>query len=88
MPYPLITIKDEDEFFAQVKKLKPKEVVVDNYNFTYNNEKDFKKRFSHIKLSIFDDDYREHFCDEIINHNISAKKENYPNPKIVKIISL
>ncbi len=86
MPYPLIAIKDEEEFFLHVKRLQPKEVIVDNYNFTSEDEKRFKELFPHIKLSCFDDDYRDHFCDEIINHNISADKSRYENPDIVKII--
>jgi UDP-2,4-diacetamido-2,4,6-trideoxy-beta-L-altropyranose hydrolase len=59
---------------------------VDNYNFTCKDEKKFKKLFPQIKLSVFDDDYREHFCDEIINHNISADITKYKNQNIVKII--
>ncbi len=86
VPYELTTIQSEEEFFEHVAKLQPKQVVVDNYNFTLEDEKEFKKRFPHIKLSVFDDDYREHFCDEIINHNISADKKRYSNPNIVKII--
>jgi UDP-2,4-diacetamido-2,4,6-trideoxy-beta-L-altropyranose hydrolase len=85
-PYKFIIIKDEEEFFLKVKELQPKEVIVDNYDFICKNEKEFKSLFPHIKLTVFDDDYREHFCDEIINHNISANKEKYPNPNIVKII--
>jgi UDP-2,4-diacetamido-2,4,6-trideoxy-beta-L-altropyranose hydrolase len=83
--YPLITIKDEEEFFKKVQKFTPKEVVVDNYDFTVEHEKRFKKLFPDIKLSIFDDDYRDHYCDEIINHNLGAKKQKYKNPDIVKI---
>lgn len=86
VPYSLITIKDEEDFFLHVERLKPSQVVVDNYGFTLKDEKEFKKRFSKIKLSVFDDDYREHFCDEIINHNISADISRYKNPDIVKII--
>ena len=86
LPYELLTIKDEDDFFEYVEKLQPEQVVVDNYDFTLADEKEFKKRFPHIKLSVFDDDYREHFCDEIINHNICADKNRYPNPDKVKII--
>jgi len=86
LKYPLLTIKNEDEFFVHVENLKPKNVVVDNYDFTHKHEQKFKKLFPHIKLSVFDDDYREHFCDEIINHNISADKNRYKNPDIVKII--
>ena len=86
VPYKLVTIESEENFFDQVEKLHPAQVVIDNYNFTLEDEKKFKKRFPHIKLSVFDDDYREHFCDEIINHNLSADKNRYPNPDIVTII--
>jgi len=86
VPYTLVTIKNENEFFLHVKELQPKEVIVDNYDFTCKEEKEFKKLFPHIKLSVFDDDYREHCCDEIINHNLSADKTKYPNPNIIKII--
>ncbi len=86
VPYPLYSIKDESEFFALVEKLQPCEVIIDNYNFTLEHEKTFKKSFPDIKLSVFDDDYREHYCDEIINHNISADKNRYKDPSIVKII--
>ena len=86
LPYTLIPVTDEEEFFKEVEKLQPSEVVVDNYNFTLAHEKTFKKRFATIKLSVFDDDYRKHHCDEIINHNISADINRYDNPAIVKII--
>jgi len=86
VPYPLITIKEEEEFFFHIKKLQPCEVIIDNYAFTCKDEKKFKKLYPHIKLTVFDDDYREHFCDKIINHNVSADKNRYKNPDIVKII--
>ena len=87
VPYPLMSINTEEEFFKIVKNIQSNEVVVDNYDFTCRDEKEFKSLFPHIKLTVFDDDYREHFCDEIINHNISADRQKYPNPDIVKIIS-
>ncbi len=83
---PIIKIKDEAEFFEKLKELKPKEIIVDNYNFTYNDEKEFKELFPDIKLIVFDDTYEKHFCDEIINHNLGVKKEKYENPEIVRII--
>jgi UDP-2,4-diacetamido-2,4,6-trideoxy-beta-L-altropyranose hydrolase len=85
-PYRFITIKDEKEFFSYVKKLQPKEVVVDNYEFNLNHQKRFKTLFPHIKLSIFDDEYKEYICDEIINHNLGATKARYKDAKKVKII--
>ena len=86
VPYQLITIKDEEEFFLHIEKLKPSQVVIDNYDFKISHEKEFKKRFPKTKLTVFDDDYREHYCDEIINHNISADITKYKNQEIVKII--
>ena len=83
---PIIRINSEQEFFEKVKELNPKEVIVDNYNFTYENEKEFKKLFPDIKLIVFDDTYERHFADLIINHNLSAKKEKYEKPEKVKII--
>jgi len=83
---PLIKIKNNDEFFEVVKKLGPKEVIVDNYDFTLEDEKKFKKFFPEIKLICFDDTYQKHFCDEIININPAAKREKYP--KNIKVTIL
>jgi UDP-2,4-diacetamido-2,4,6-trideoxy-beta-L-altropyranose hydrolase len=83
---PLLKIKNEIEFFEKVKELKPSWVIIDNYNFSYENEKEFKKLFPEIKLSVFDDFYAKHFCDEIINHNLGVKKEKYEKPEIVRVI--
>lgn len=87
---PIIKIKDENEFFEKVKELKPNSVIVDNYNFTLENEKEFKKLFPSIKLSIFDNLYFNHFCDEVINSNLYAQKSKYkgkiPNFCKIKII--
>ncbi|WP_024787305.1 UDP-2,4-diacetamido-2,4,6-trideoxy-beta-L-altropyranose hydrolase [Lebetimonas sp. JH369] len=74
---PVVKIKKEKEFFKKVKKLKPQKVIVDNYNFTYENEKEFKKLFPEIKLIVFDDLYYRHYADEVINVNLYAKKEKY-----------
>jgi len=86
LPYPLITIQNEQEFFYHVIKLKPKEIIVDNYNFSFEDEKYLKTLLPGTKLSIFDDDYREHFCDTIINHNLGVQKEKYTEVEKVKII--
>ena len=87
VPYPLKTIQNEEEFFNIVKKIQPKQVIVDNYEFNLEYQKQFKKLFPDIKLSCFDDEYKEYFCDEIINHNLGVNINKYKNPKIVKIIS-
>jgi UDP-2,4-diacetamido-2,4,6-trideoxy-beta-L-altropyranose hydrolase len=85
-PYKFYHINNEKEFFELVKKLTPKEVIVDNYNFTFNYQKEFKRLFPNIKLTIFDDTYGDYFCDEIINHNLGVNKFKYKTPEKVKII--
>ncbi len=70
---PLIRIKTNKEFFEIVKKLNPKEVVVDNYDFTLEDEKKFKKLFPEIKLICFDDFEKKHFCDEVVSLNPCTK---------------
>ena len=87
IPYPLKTVQNEEEFFDIVKRLQPKQVIIDNYNFTLKNQKRFKAIFPDIKLSIYDDEYKEYCCDEILNVAPFANKKKYKNPKIVKIIN-
>ncbi|AZV47274.1 UDP-2,4-diacetamido-2,4,6-trideoxy-beta-L-altropyranose hydrolase [Nautilia sp. PV-1] len=84
---PIIKVENENKFFEKVKELNPETVIIDNYNFTYENEKNFKKLFQNIKLVCFDDNYEKHFCDEIININLYAKPEKYKskNPEFTKI---
>lgn len=84
---PIIKVENENEFFEKVKELNPETVIIDNYNFTYENEKNFKKLFPNIKLVCFDDNYEKHFCDEIININLYAKPEKYKSkiPEFTKI---
>jgi len=60
---------------------------VDNYEFSIEYQKRFKKLFPDIRLSCFDDEYKDYYCDEIINHNLGVNINKYKNPKIVKIIS-
>lgn len=83
---PILKINDENEFFEKIKELKPNWVIVDNYDFSYEEERRFKKLFPQIKLSVFDDFYARHFCDEIINHNLGVNLQKYENPEIVRII--
>ena len=86
---PYIEMEDEEEFFDLVQKLQPDEVVVDSYLFGYEDEKLFKTFFPYIKLTCFDDLFLPHYCDEVINHNLYAKKDRYkglPSFSKVRII--
>lgn len=81
--YSLINLKTNniDEFIVHVNKIKPKLVVVDSYDITFNDEKKIKKS-STCKLMVFDDNYKKHYCDILLNHNIYADKKRYKNKTI------
>ncbi len=87
IPYPVHTLKSNqpEELIKLIESLHVDLLIIDHYSINYETEKNIKEKTS-IKLICFDDDYREHFCDEIINHNISANITKYENQKIVKII--
>lgn len=81
-------IKDEKikTLCAFINKRKIKNVIIDSYEITYNDEK-LLKESCHIKLTVFDDIYEKHYCDVLLNHNLYAKKNKYKNllPSFCKI---
>lgn len=87
IPYPVHILKsnEPEELISLIKSLHIDILIIDHYGINYETEKIIKEH-TNVKLCCFDDEYKEHFCDEIINHNISADKMKYNNPNIVKII--
>jgi len=87
IPYPVHILKsnEPEELIELINSLNIDLLIVDHYGINYETEKYIKENTT-IKMECFDDDYREHFCDKIINHNISADITKYKNPDIVKII--
>jgi len=87
IPYPVHILKsnEPEELISLIKSLHIDILIIDHYGINYETEKIIKEH-TNVKLCCFDDEYKEHFCDEIINHNISANKTKYNNPNIVKII--
>ena len=51
-------------------------VVIDHYGIDYKYEEKLKKRTG-VKILAFDDTYEKHYCDILLNHNISADKKRY-----------
>lgn len=68
-----------EEFEKLIKKLEPQMVVIDSYDIDYEFEKALKTSFEGIKLMVLDDTYERHFCDIVLNHNISADAKKYKN---------
>ena len=84
IPYKKIIIKDDKEIFELVKELDIDMVVIDSYNISYEFEKELHK---FTKVMVIDDMYKKHFCDILLNHNISANKKRYKKlvPNFCKI---
>lgn len=85
--YPVHTLKSNNhsELIKLIKSLQIDLLIIDHYDINYETEKIIKEE-TNITLYCFDDEYKDHFCDKIINHNISANIAKYKNPSIVKII--
>jgi UDP-2,4-diacetamido-2,4,6-trideoxy-beta-L-altropyranose hydrolase len=70
-----------------IKKLKIDKIAIDHYGIDYKFEKQLKKQNKDLKILSFDDIYEKHYCDILLNHNISGDKKRYKNlvPKNCKL---
>ena len=88
IPYPVHTLRTDDtqELIELCKHLDIDHLIIDNYGLTLEDEKKIKAECS-VKLSVFDDTYQEHFCDEVINHNLGSSAKKYHNkvPSFCKV---
>ena len=66
-----------DEFQKVMDRYSPDLVVIDSYNIDYDFEKKLKTQNPKLKLLSFDDTYEKHYCDILLNHNISANEKRY-----------
>ena len=89
IPYPIYRLQSSDinELIQLCKKEKTTHLIIDNYKLSYEDEKQIKKALN-IKLSVFDDTYERHYCDEVINHNISADENKYTLEPFTKYFRL
>lgn len=87
--YKLIILKSNTlkELDILIKKISIDKLVIDNYSIDYKFEKKLKKNNQKIKILSFDDTYEKHYCDIVLNHNISADKKKYKGlvPKECKL---
>ncbi len=68
-----------EELNKLVKKFEIDMIIIDNYDIDYNFEKKLKEDNPSLKIFVLDDTYEKHFCDILINHNISANEKRYKN---------
>ena len=59
-----------------IKKYNITMVVIDHYGIDYAFEKKLKEHTS-VKIMSLDDTYEKHYCDVLLNHNISADVSRY-----------
>jgi UDP-2,4-diacetamido-2,4,6-trideoxy-beta-L-altropyranose hydrolase/UDP-4-amino-4,6-dideoxy-N-acetyl-beta-L-altrosamine N-acetyltransferase len=78
--YGHITLKSnrKKELVRLIKKLHADILLIDHYNIGYKKERYIKEQTG-IQILSFDDTYEKHYCDILLNHNISANKKKYKN---------
>lgn len=76
--YLVIDLKDNcvENLIKQIKKFEIDMVVFDHYGIDDLFEKKVKDETG-VQVLSFDDTYVKHYCDILLNHNISAKEESY-----------
>jgi UDP-2,4-diacetamido-2,4,6-trideoxy-beta-L-altropyranose hydrolase len=78
IPYPLYVLSSNkpEEFIKLILSLHVDFLIIDHYGINYKTEKIIKEKTG-VKILCFDDTYEKHFCDILLNHNISADKNRY-----------
>ena len=68
---------DIRELDVLIKKLAIDMIIIDHYKIDYAFEKQLKTQNSKLKIFSLDDTYERHYCDILLNHNISADPQKY-----------
>ncbi|MGJ0302806.1 UDP-2,4-diacetamido-2,4,6-trideoxy-beta-L-altropyranose hydrolase [Aliarcobacter cryaerophilus] len=75
----ILQTNDFEELDKKIKDLNIDMLVIDHYEINYDFEKRLKEENKNLKIFVFDDTYDKHFCDILLNHNISANEKRYEN---------
>lgn len=77
--YKIKILKSNDikELDKLIKKLSIDMIVIDHYGIDYSFEKELSILNSQLSIMVLDDTYEKHYCDILLNHNISANKKKY-----------
>ncbi len=68
---------DIDELHETINRHHIDLLVIDHYDISYDDEKQLKTQNPTLKILSFDDTYEKHYCDILLNHNISADEKRY-----------
>lgn len=77
---PIFKLKSADvnELVNLIKEHKFELLIIDHYGISAADEKLIKEQ-TNVKILSFDDNYKEHFCDYLLNVNIYAQPQKYAN---------
>ncbi len=73
----ILQTNDFEELDKIIKELNIDMIIIDHYEINYDFEKNLKDLNPNLKIFVLDDTYEEHFCDILLNHNISADEKKY-----------
>ncbi len=73
----LLKSNDIKEIDKLIKKLHINLLIIDHYDIDYIQEKELKTQNISLKILSFDDMYKRHYCDILLNHNINADEKRY-----------
>jgi len=65
-----------DELISLIKEVNAEILVIDHYGIDYDDEFKIKSSIG-ITIFVLDDTYEKHYCDILLNHNISADSDRY-----------
>lgn len=60
-----------------ITKLKPDLLIIDHYEFSIEQEKSIKAIYPDLKLMVFDDTFKEHASDIVLNHGPYVSPSQY-----------
>ena len=73
----ILNSRDIEELDALIKKLNIDLLIIDHYEIDYTYEKQLKTQNPQLKILSFDDTYKKHYCNILLNHNIYADASKY-----------
>lgn len=73
----LLKTNQIEELNTLINKFKIDMLIIDNYDIDYRFEKQLKIKNPKLKIFVLDDTYEKHYCDILLNHNISADEKKY-----------
>ena len=75
----ILNTNDFEELNEIIRNLNIDMIVIDHYEINYDFEKRIKESNPNLKIFVFDDTYEKHYCNILLNHNISADEKKYQN---------